>query len=178
MPKVLVPLVDGFEDIEAVTIIDVLRRAGIEVETAGIKGSMVTSRMGVRVHAESRIIDMETLKHDGIVIPGGEEAVENLKKSERMKTIIRLLADNGKMIAAICAAPLLLAKLGILDDKKATVYPGLEKHLDRPRDDKVVIDGNIITSQGPGTAIDFSLSIVQYLVGKATATKIRKELLA
>jgi 4-methyl-5(b-hydroxyethyl)-thiazole monophosphate biosynthesis len=178
MLKVLVPLADGFEDIEAAAIIDVLRRAGIEVETAGITGSIVISKSGVRTHVESRLVDMETLKHDGIVIPGGKDAVENLMKSDRVRTIVRLLADNGKMIAAICAGPLVLAKLGILDDKRATIYPGLEKNLDRPRGDRVVIDGNIITSQGPGTAIDFSLSIVQYLVGKATATKIKKDLVA
>ncbi|MBR9682206.1 MAG: DJ-1/PfpI family protein [Candidatus Aenigmarchaeota archaeon] len=178
MPKVLLPLADGFEDIEAVTIIDVLRRAGIEVETAGLKGSIVTSKCGIRMHVESRIVDMETLKHDGIIIPGGKDAVETLMKSERMKTIVRLLADNGKMISAICMGPLLLAKLGILDDKRATIYPGLEKNLDRPRGDKVVVDGNIITSQGPGTAIDFSLAIVQHLLGKPTATKIKKHIVA
>ena len=178
MPKVLVPLADGFEDIEAVTIIDVLRRAGIEVETAGLTGSMVTSKMGIRMHTENRIIDMDTLKHDGIVIPGGIDGVERLMKSEKLKTIVRILSDNGKMIGAICAGPLLLAKLGILDDKKATIYPGFEKKLDRPRDDKVVVDGNIITSQGPGTAIEFSLTIVQYLMGKAAATKLKKHIVA
>ena len=178
MSKVLVPLADGFEDIEAITIIDVLRRAGIEVETAGITGSMVTSRMGVRMHTESRIIDMETLKHDGIVIPGGEKNVESLQKSERVKKMIRLLSDNGKLVAAICAGPLILANLGILDDKRATIYPGLEKNLDRPRDDKVVIDGNIITSQGPGTSIEFALAVDQQLIGKPADNKVRKEILA
>ena len=178
MPKVLVPLADGFEDIEAITIIDVLRRAGIEVETAGIMGSMVTSTSGVRIHTESRIIDMQVLKHDGIVIPGGTRNVDALKKSESVKKIVRLLADNGKMIAAICAGPLVLSEIGILNDKKATIYPGLEKSLDRPRDDRVVVDGNIITSQGPGTAMEFALSIVQYLMGKSAATKLRKELIA
>lgn len=178
MPKVLVPLADGFEDIEAVTIIDVLRRAGIEVETAGLTGSIVTSKCGIRMHVDNRIVDMDTLKHDGIIIPGGSDSVATLMKSEKLRTIVRLLNDNGKMMAAICAGPLLFADLGILDDKRATIYPGLEKKLDRPRDDKVVIDGNIITSQGPGTAIDFSLAIVQNLLGKPTANKLKKQLIA
>jgi 4-methyl-5(b-hydroxyethyl)-thiazole monophosphate biosynthesis len=178
MPKVLVPLADGFEDIEAMTVIDVLKRAGIEVETAGITGSLVISKSGVRMHTDSRIIDMEVLKHDGIVIPGGDRSVENLMKSEKVMKIVQLLADNGKMVAATSVGPMILSKLGILKDKRATIAPGLEKNLGRPRGERVVVDGNVITSQGPGTAMDFSLSIVQYLMGKTDALRVKKELIA
>ena len=175
MAKILVPLAEGFEEIEAFTIIDVLKRGGIEVEISGLNGNIITGAHGVRVHTESRIVDIDNITHDGIAIPGGP-GYKNLMNSDRFKKIVELMAKHDKLVCAICAAPLILAKMGLLEGKRATIYPGMEKELDMPRSDKVVVDGNFITSQGPGTAIEFSLKIVEKLVGQQQASLIRKQL--
>jgi len=177
MPKLLLILADGFEEIEALTVVDVLRRAGITIDMAGLTGTMVTGMHGVRVHADTRFIDLEAEKYDGIVLPGGA-AVDTIIAHRTAMNVIDDFARKGKFVAAICAAPKILVKLGALKDKRATIYPGMEKLLDRPRGDKVVVDGNIVTSQGPGTAMDFALKIVELLSGKPTAAKIRAQLVA
>ena len=174
--KLIVPFTDGFEEIEAFTIVDVLRRAGIEAVITGIPGNMITSAHGIRMIADERFVDINPEKFDGIVLPGGYPGYENLSKSNDLLKVIRDFNGKGKLVAAICGSPYVLAKAGILADKKATIYPGMEKFLDRPRPDKVVVDGNIITSQGPGTAIDFALAVVEYLLGKTKADKLRAEL--
>ncbi len=176
MVKVLIPIAEGFEDIETLTVIDVLRRAGIEVETSGVNGNIITSMQGVRIHTDSRLVDVDKITHDGIVLPGGNPGYKNLMNSDRVKKIVDLFARNGKVVAAICAAPLMLAKMGLLKDKRATIYPGMEKELDMPRGEKVVVDGNFITSQGPGTAMEFSLRIVEHFVGKQKADLLRNQL--
>ncbi len=178
MVKVLVPIAEGFEDIETATVIDVLRRAGIEVETAGLRGNIITSMNGVRVHTDSRLIDFDRLTHDGIVLPGGDPGFKNLLKSDMVKKVVDLMAKNGKVVAAICGAPIVLAELGLLNGVRATIYPGMEKNLDMPRGDKVVVDKNFITSQGPGTAMEFALRIVEHFLGKQKASLLRKELVA
>ncbi len=174
--RVLVALADGFEEIEAVTVIDVLRRAGIEVDTMGITGSWVTGGHGIKIMADKRINEVNIEKYDGIILPGGSEGVANLSKSSKLKEFLVKINEKKKLIAAICAAPLILAKEHLLDNKKATIYPGLEKELPYPRDERVVIDENIITSQSPGTAIEFALAIVERLVGAEKASKLRKQL--
>jgi 4-methyl-5(b-hydroxyethyl)-thiazole monophosphate biosynthesis len=172
----MVPLADGFEDIEALTVVDVLRRAGIKVDTVGIIGTVVTSRSNVRLMVDKKISDVNDEEYDGIVLPGGKIGVENLGRSSRLLEILKRMNEKGKLIAAICAAPSLLAKIGLLDNKKATIYPGMEKELPRPRAERVVIDSNIITSQAAGTAMEFVLAIVEKLVGKAKAIELRKHL--
>jgi len=174
--KVLIPLADGFEDIEAFTVIDVLRRAGIDVDPVGVTGMSVTSREGIRVMLDKRLDMINPDDYDGIVLPGGSRGVANLSKSSRLRRILREFNNKGKLIAAICAAPLILANEGILDNKKATVYPGLERRIPYPRGDRVVVDGNIVTSQGPGTAIEFALKIVEILKGKNKLIRLKKEL--
>ena len=174
--KVLVPLADGFEDIEAFTIIDVLRRGGVEVVPVGVTGMRVTSKYGMRVMLERRLMDVNPEEFDAVVLPGGSVGVANLSKSARLRKILRDFAAKGKLIGAICAAPLLLASEGILDDKRATVYPGLERRIPYPRDAKVVVDGNVVTSQGPGTAMEFALKLVEILRGKSVASRVRREL--
>lgn len=178
MPKILIPLADGFEDIEAIAVIDVLRRAGIEVVTAGATGNFVVSASRIRMSTDSRIIDMDTSKFDGIVLPGGSAGVENLGRNETLMRLVEDYAKTGKLVAAICMAPSLLAKRGILKDKKATAYPGLERGFDKPRADRVVVDENIITSQGPGTAVEFALKIVEQMLGKPKALQIKQQLVA
>lgn len=177
MPKLLLLLADGFEETEAITVVDVLRRAGIGVDMTGLTGNIVTSLNGVRVHADTRFMDLEVDKYDGIVLPGGSSVDTIMAHSTAMGVIDRF-AKAGKFIGAICAAPKILVKLGALKDKRATIYPGYEKLLDRPRSDKVVVDGNIMTSQGPGTAMEFALRIVEQFSGKAASAKVKQNICA
>jgi 4-methyl-5(b-hydroxyethyl)-thiazole monophosphate biosynthesis len=176
MKKVLIPLAEGFEEIEALATADILRRAGIEVVLAGIPGTMIKGRSGVKVVADSRIDEVNKSDFDCLVLPGGNPGYINLGKSKIVIEIINDFNSKGKPIAAICAAPSILAKQGILDNKRATIYPGMEREIPRPRPASVVTDGHITTSQGPGTAIDFALEIVKTLLGSGQAEKIRKEL--
>ncbi|HLC51128.1 MAG TPA: DJ-1 family glyoxalase III [archaeon] len=179
MPKALVFLADGFEDIEGVAVIDVLRRAGINVKTVGLVGNIVTSARGVRVYADERLIDFDKASEfDAIVLPGGAVGTENLGKHEKVLRVIDDFAKSGKLICAICAAPSILAKRGLLKEKRATIFPGMEKLLDKPRDEAVVVDGNIITSQGPGTAIAFGLKIVEMLMGPGISSRLKQDLVA
>jgi len=173
----MVPLVNGFEEIEAFTIVDVLRRAGIEVEMVGIPGTTITGAHGIRVQVDKRISEVKEEEYDGIILPGGSPGYQNLMKSSRILDIVRKLNAQGKLIGAICGAPLVLAKAGVLETKRATVYPGLEKQLPYPRDERVVIDGNVITSQGPATAMEFALKIVEKLLGKSKASEVAEALL-
>lgn len=178
MARVLIPLVDGFEEIETFTIVDVLRRAGIEAITAGLSGNIVQGAHGVKVYADDRMIDTNIDKFDAIVLPGGYPGYQNLMRSQAVNLALHEFAKKGKLIGAICGAPLVLAKAGLLKDRRATVYPGMEKELDMPRDDRVVIDKNIITSQGPGTAMEFAIALVRKLVGESKAEEVKKQLLA
>lgn len=176
--KIMVPLAEGFEEIEALTVIDVLRRAGINVETVGIMGSVVSGSHGVRVMTDKKLLEINADEYDGIVLPGGSPGYLNLGKSSKIIEILRRFDSVGKLIAAICGAPSVLAKVGILEGKKATIFPGMEKELPHPRGEKVVVDGNIITSQAPGTAMDFALTIVEALQGRDKALQLRRQLVA
>jgi protein deglycase len=175
MVNVLVPILEGFEEIEAITIIDVLRRAGIKVTAAGLAGNMVTGRNGVKLYTDDRMIDSDSTKYDAIVLPGGP-AYKEMIQSQLINLTLHDFFKKGKIIGAICAGPIVLAKAGILKEKRATCYPGMERELDFPRPDKVMVDGNIITSQAPGTAMEFSLTLVKKLVGAQKADQLRKEL--
>jgi len=176
--KLFIPLADGFEDIEAVAVTDILRRAGITIDTVGIPGTVVTSMNGVRIYVERRMIELKPDDYDGIVLIGGGKNIETLGRTSAIIEAIKRLSVRGKVVAAICAAPTILAKLGILDDKRATIYPGMERELPKPRGEKVIVDGNIITSQGPGTAVEFALKIVELLKGRAKADQIRQDIVA
>ena len=176
MVKVLIPLAEGFEEIEAVTVIDVLRRAGVNVTTVGIPGSLVVGSRNLRVNADKKLDDIDPEDYEAIVLPGGYPGYVNLGKTQKIMNIITSYNEEKKLIGAICAAPTILAKVGILEDKKATVYPGMEKELPYPRSSKVVVDDHIVTSQGPGTAIEFSLKLIEILVGKDKAKAIKKDL--
>ena len=173
--KVMVPLADGFEEIEAFTVVDVLRRAGLEVETVGVIGSMIKGSNGVRIMADKRLMEINPESYDAIVLPGGP----GYKTLARTGKLIEMLKDfnaRKKTIGAICAAPLILAQAGLLDEKRATIYPGLERQISYPRGNKVVIDENIITSQGPGTAMDFALALVKKLCGESEVMRLKREL--
>jgi len=180
MPKVLVPLASGCEELEAVTIIDLLRRAKIEVITAGLDAQPVTASRGV-VFVPDMPLD-EALKHDFdmVVLPGGMPGAQHLGDDPRIIALLKKMADSGKFTGAICAAPRVLAQAGLLDGKRATAYPGF---LDDGFFDNVTHtgasverDGRIITSRGPGTAMDFALELIEVLLDKATRETVEQAL--
>jgi 4-methyl-5(b-hydroxyethyl)-thiazole monophosphate biosynthesis len=174
--NVLVPLAEGFEEIEAMTVVDVLRRAGIKVTTAGIPGTMISGSHGVRVMADVKLDSAVEKDFDALVLVGGSPGYTNLSKSGRLMKLVGNFHRDRKLVAAICGAPTVLAEAGILANVKATVYPGLEKYIPKPRNERTIIDGNIITSQGPATAMEFSLAIVEHLAGKDAVKNVRQQL--
>lgn len=175
--KALIILASGFEEIEAVTPIDVLRRAGIDITVAGIGGTAIRGSRGMVVNADIEL-DKFSGKPDAVIFPGGMPGAENLARSAKVKELIKSMNSAGKIIAAICASPaLVLAPTGVLDGKKATCYPGMNENFSskiKHVKDKVVQDGNIITSKGPATALPFALKIVEALAGKKTADVVGK----
>jgi 4-methyl-5(b-hydroxyethyl)-thiazole monophosphate biosynthesis len=174
--KVLVPLAEGFEEIETAAIVDILRRAYIDVTLAGLVSSIVEGAHGIKIVADKKISDIDPENFDAIILPGGNPGYINLSNSSTILKIVKDFDQKKKIIGAICGAPLVLVKAGILNNRIATCYPGLEKKLPKPREGKVVIDNNIITSKSPGTAIEFALKIVEIISGKNKAEKIREEL--
>ena len=178
--KVLVPLADGAEEIEAITIIDVLRRAGANVTAAGIKTLEVTAAHGVRLLADKLISDCADETYDMIVLPGGMPGSENLRNSKRLEDLLLKQRNDGRWYAAICAAPaVVLAPLGLLADHHATCYPGFIGQLRDATvsDERVVVDGRCITSKGPGSAMEFAVTLVSVLFGEAKADEIAAGLL-
>ena len=178
--KALIVLAEGFEEIEALIPADVLRRAEVEVTIAGVKGDLVTSSHGVKIKTDTVLADYDLLP-DVVIFPGGTPGAENLASSLEVKNLISKMNANGKLIAAICAAPaLVLAPTGILNGKGATCYPGMEKNFSsdiKATKEKVIQDGNIITSQGPGTAFLFGLKIAENLVGKTKSDMVGEHML-
>ncbi len=180
MSTVLVPLAEGFEELEAVTIIDLLRRAGITVVSASIGVQLVPASRGVHLVADTSLNDVIYDDFDMIVLPGGLPGSTNLDNDIHIHAILKRLYQSGKAIAAICAAPLVLANCGLLDGKRATCYPGVLSQQEWPSitlcDEAIVIDGTILTSRGPGTAMDFALAIIEYLTDRATRDNVEKGL--
>ena len=179
--KALVILADGFEEIEATAPIDILRRAEIQVTVAGLKDKTVTGAHGLKFQADI-ILNQYQEVPDAVILPGGMPGAQNLGHSKEVLEILKYLNDQNKLIGAICAAPALaLAPAGILKGKKATCYPGFEKYFDSSiqfSDSRVVIDGNVITSRGPGSAIEFALKLVEQLSGKEKSESLSQGLLA
>ena len=163
MKRVLVPLAEGFEELEAVTIIDVLRRAGLEVVVASLGSSPVTGSHGIRIAADTPLAALAEQDFDMIALPGGMPGADHLKKDPRITEIVQRLHGNGRPVAAICAAPMVLASAGILDGRRATSYPGFLADAAKTTvvGDAVVVDRGVITSRGPGTALDFALALVE-----------------
>lgn len=181
MTRAVLVLAEGFEEIEAVTPIDVLRRAGVEVVTAGLTGTKVTGAHGLSIEADTTL-ERAPADADVVILPGGLPGSENLAGSAAVQALVKTMAEKGKHVAAICAAPgLVLSRTGVLDGKRATCYPGFEKHFGpktTKSEDRVVVDGKLVTSRGPGTALEFSLALVEQLVGKGKADELKKGMLA
>jgi 4-methyl-5(b-hydroxyethyl)-thiazole monophosphate biosynthesis len=182
-PKVLVPIANGTEEIEVVTVIDVLRRAGADVHLANISVdsnnlSVVCSR-DVQICTDTTILTCLTTDWDMIVLSGGAKGANNFRDSKHLNDVLRYQNQSKRYIAAICAAPaIVLASNGILNSKSATCYPALSHMISRNYlDEKVVVDGHLITSQGPATAMLFALTLVERLFGRGKAVLVAEELL-
>lgn len=164
--RVLVPLAQDCEEIESVTVIDILRRAGIEVVSAGLEKGPVKASRGVVLVPDTDLDTALQSEYDMIALPGGA-GTRHLLDDERILSLIKKMASNGRHVAAICAAPTVLAKAGLLEGKRATAYPGtIEKMGIANTGVPVLQDGIIVTSRGPGTAMDFALHLVEILAGK------------
>jgi protein deglycase len=172
----LVLLADGFEEIEAVTIVDVLRRAEITVTTASLGKSPVTGSHGIALLADRGLDDVSISDFDALVLPGGPGA-QHLKEDARVQSLLKQAASAEKTVAAVCAAPIALEAAGLLTGRRATSYPGHELPSARYSEERVVVDGNIVTSRGPGTALEFSLSLVEKLVGADVRERLERAML-
>ncbi len=181
MAKVLIPVADCVEDIESVTIIDVLRRAGFDVSVASIhEHKQITAARGTRIEADCQLSDCLTDRWDLIALPGGMPGAEHLSNHEPLITLLKEQAAAGKFYAAICASPaVVFARHGLLDDKQATCYPTMQSKLPETgrATDTTVVDGNCITSQGPATAMEFALVLVEALSGKDLRQQVANALL-
>lgn len=178
MHKVLIPLAQGCEELEAVTIIDLLRRAEINVTSAGLDFEPVTASRGTVIIPDTDLDTALQDDYDMVVLPGGLPGADHLENDERIKNILIKMANSEKFTAAICAAPKVLASAGLLKSKKATCYPTvLESNNDtKITNEAVVIDGKVITSRGPGTAMDFALTLIETLESKEKRNEVEKGL--
>jgi 4-methyl-5(b-hydroxyethyl)-thiazole monophosphate biosynthesis len=178
--KVLVPIADGCEEIEAVCIIDVLRRAGAEVTVASVDKEQVTASRGVKLVADKLISECVDTAYDLIALPGGMPGAEHLRDSKELTMLLRRQKDEGRFYAAICAAPAVaLQHHGLLDDRLATTHPNFIGKLKNPEkvESRVVVDGTCITSRAPGTALEFSLKLVELLFGAHKAQEVAQPML-
>lgn len=172
---VLVPIADGTEEIEAVTLIDILRRAGADVTVASVDKRQITASRGVKIVADCLIDDCRDTEFDLVVLPGGIPGAEHLRDDPTLTDILARQHRDNRWYGAICAAPaVVLQSQGLLKDRQATSHPGFADRLDADRrsDSAVVIDGNCATSQGPGTAMAFALELVALLYGQAKAEEV------
>jgi 4-methyl-5(b-hydroxyethyl)-thiazole monophosphate biosynthesis len=180
MASVLVPLAQGCEELEAVTIVDLLRRAGIQVVTAGLDEGPVRASRGVTLLPDTTLDQALAQDYDMVVLPGGLPGADHLERDPRIRALLVRMAASGRFTAAICAAPKVLAASGLLDGREATSYPGVLNGLDIPslhyRDDPVVQDGKVITSRGPGTAMDFALALIEALAGAQKRAEVEEKL--
>ncbi len=173
--KILVPLAEGFEEIEAVAIIDVLRRAGLSTTSASLAGNPVRGSHAIPVTADEPLDSLQPGDFGAIVLPGGMPGSDNLKKNDTVISFIQSIHRRGGIIAALCAAPMVLGHAGVLAGKKATCFPGFEGMMTgaTPTGAPVEVDGTVITARGPGCAIPFALALVEALAGKTMMKELR-----
>jgi len=174
MKTVLVPLANGSEELEAVTVLNILRRGGIEAVSASLDGQPIRGARGTMLVPDISLDEALKRRFDMVVLPGGQPGTNNLKADARIIKLVQDMAANEYYVAAVCAAPSVLATAGLLDGKRATSFPGsldaFPKVLRQPQ--AVVEDGKLITSRGPGTAMDFALKLVERLAGKAKRDEV------
>lgn len=178
MASVLVPLAQGCEELEAVTVIDLLRRAGIEVVTAGLDENPVRASRGTVLVADMTLDEALHKSYDMVVLPGGLPGADHLNDDPRIHDLLQGMVREDRYVAAICAAPRVLASAGLLSGRRATSFPGaLDAHTGFDyRSDAVVTDGRIVTSRGPGTAMDFALALIALLLGPARRDEVEQAL--
>ena len=175
--KVLIPMASGCEELEAVTLINIFRRAGFEVVTAGlaVEKGVVKCARGTAIIPDTTLDQAITAGYDLVVLPGGQPGTDNLMKDERIIKLVQEMQRQDRYVAAICAAPMVLGKAGVLQGKSATSYPGCLDKMGLPGvnylEEAVVADGKVITSRGPGTAMDFALELVEIMAG----SELRKQ---
>ena len=178
--KALVVLAEGFEEVEAVTPIDILRRCEVEVTVAGLKAEIITGAHNVAIKTDIMFEQYEEMP-DALILPGGMPGAENLASSVKLKDLIVKMNSSGKIIAAICASPVVvLEPSGILSKRNVTCYPGMEKGFSpdvRPSKEDVAEDGNLITSRGPWTAFSFGMKVAEKLVGQAKSEMVGSQML-
>lgn len=179
MKSVVLFLANGFEEVEALTVVDTLRRANIKCDMCSIGNMKVMGAHGIAVDADLIMEQLNSESYDCLVLPGGMPGTINLKEDLRIINLVKKFNESNKIIAAICAAPIILNEADIIKSKKITSYPGVKEQLVgcEYKEDIVVEDGNLITSRGPATAMEFSFRLVERLVGKETADKLREGML-
>lgn len=179
--KIIVFLADGFEEVEALTVVDYLRRKDIVVETVSItEKQKVKGAHDIVVLADKRVSDIDNLElYDGAIIPGGMPGATNLRDDERVIEILKKMDEDKKLVAAICAGPIVLERAGIVEGKRVTSYPGFEDTLKNSTyiEEGVVRDGNVITSRGPAFAVDFAIEIISYLLDDEKAKELKEDIL-
>jgi 4-methyl-5(b-hydroxyethyl)-thiazole monophosphate biosynthesis len=182
MKKVLVPLAPGFEEIEAITVIDILRRAGVDVTVAGTQPGPIEASRKTRHIPDCTLDDVDAGNFDMIVLPGGQPGTNNLRRDPRIQRILEVLQAKNRRIAAICAAPSVLSAHGILKGRTATSHPSVRDEVAAGAreisDQRVVIDGPIVTSQAAGTAMEFAFALVEILCGADKAAEVNRGVLA
>ena len=179
MARAAVLLADGFEEIEAITVIDVLRRAGVETTTVGVTGADVAGSHHITVRTDVLLSEAGGQSWDAVILPGGIPGSENLRDEPAVQSLIQEQAESGRIVAAICAAPIALSSAGVVADRTVTSYPKYEGNLECASYSRepVVVDGNVTTSRGPGTALSFALSLTEQLSGKGAADQLRHAML-
>lgn len=177
MKKAYVFMANGFEDIEAIGTIDILRRGGVDVKTISITGSnAVESAHGIIIVADLMIEEADFSDADAMVLPGGLPGATNLNEHNGVRDALVTQAEQGKIVAAICAAPLVLGSLGLVKGKRATCYPGFETYLEGAEytHELCTVDGNITTGEGPGATFDFAYALLSQLVGNETVAQLQE----
>lgn len=180
MKKVLVAVAPGFEEIETVTVVDILRRAGARVTLAGTVEGVLEGSRGIKIEPDELLHSVAEQDYDLIYLPGGQPGTDNLKKDGRIEKLLKRMFRQEKWIAAICAAPTVLKKAGVLGNHSRTCHPSVQSELgcDNWVSERVVVDGKIITSQSPGTAMEFALKLVELLYGSERLKKVNDGVLA
>lgn len=177
-PAILVPLADGFEEVEAVAIVDVLRRADLEVVTAALEGTVATGAHGLRIETDAALGELDLGRFGALVLPGGMPGTTHLAEDGRVLGLVRSLVGEGGTVAAICAAPLVLAAAGVLEGHAFTHYPGITEGLPRGASEaRVVVSEPLVTSRGPGTALEFALALVERFRGAEKAAELERAML-